>query len=200
VGIVHAAPRASAVQLDVHTIYSSAVRRIESGDFGGVADLKRAANLNDAPAQFYLAKLYETGGAGLTKDLVEARRWTERAAENGDISAMHNLCLYYYEGEAGVQDPAKAAQWFQRAANQGVKDSQFNLAMLYAKGLGVQKNPAEAYKWYLVAASEGDAGARAAAQALRPELTPEAQAASERAAAAFHTQTQSVMRTASVTP
>jgi localization factor PodJL len=191
---------ASANKFDVHALYSSAVRRIESGDFGGVTDLKRAANLNEAPAQFYLAKLYETGGAGLTKDLVEARRWTERAAENGDVSAMHNLGLYYYEGEAGVQDSAKAAFWFQRAADQGVKDSQFNLAMLYAKGLGVPKNPAEAYKWYLVAASEGDEGARAAAQALRPELTPEIQSASERAAAAFHAQTQNVMRTASVNP
>jgi localization factor PodJL len=199
-GAEHRTLRASAEKFDVHTLYSSAVRRIESGDFGGVADLKRAANLNDAPAQFYLAKLYETGGAGLTKDLVEARRWTERAADNGDVSAMHNLGLYYYEGEAGVQDSAKAALWFQRAADQGVKDSQFNLAMLYAKGLGVPKNPAEAYKWYLVAASEGDEGARAAARALRPELTPEIQSASERAAAAFHAQTQNVMRTASVNP
>jgi localization factor PodJL len=185
----------------VRVLYSSAVRLIESGDLAGVNDLKKAANLGHPPAQFYLAKLYETGGAGLTKDLVEARRWTERAAENGDVSAMHNLGLYYYEGEAGAQDPAKAAQWFQRAANLGVKDSQYNLAMLYAKGYGVPKNTAEAYKWYLVAAAAGDQGAKDAAQALRPQLTPDSQAAAERAAAAFHVQAQiAAIRTASAHP
>jgi localization factor PodJL len=185
----------------VRVLYSSAVRLIESGDLAGVNDLKKAANLGHPPAQFYLAKLYETGGAGLTKDLVEARRWTERAAENGDVSAMHNLGLYYYEGEAGAQDPAKAAQWFQRAANLGVKDSQYNLAMLYAKGYGVPKNTAEAYKWYLVAAAAGDQGAKDAAQTLRPQLTPDTQAAAERAAAAFHVQSQvAAIRTASAKP
>jgi localization factor PodJL len=185
----------------VRLLYSSAVRLIESGDLAGVNDLKKAANLGHPPAQFYLAKLYETGGAGLTKDLVEARRWTERAAENGDVSAMHNLGLYYYEGEAGAQDPAKAAQWFQRAANLGVKDSQYNLAMLYAKGYGVPKNTSEAYKWYLVAAAAGDQGAKDAAQALRPQLTPDSQAAAERAAAAFHVQAQiAAIRTASAHP
>jgi localization factor PodJL len=184
------AARPTPAQPAAAAIYSAAVRRIESGDLGGVEDLKKAANLGQAPAQFYLAKLYETGGAGLTKDLVEARRWTQRAAENGDASAMHNLGIYYYNGEAGPQDPAKAAQWFLQAAKQGVKDSQFNLAMLYAKGYGVPQNPAEAYKWYLIAAAGGDGGAKAAAQAIRAQLTPEAQSAAERSAAAFHAQSQ----------
>ena len=187
----------AATPVNVSALYSSAVRRIESDDLGGVNDLKRAANLGHAPAQFYLAKLYETGGAGLKKDLTEARRWTERAAQNGDVAAMHNLGLYYYEGEAGEQDPAKAAHWFQQAANQGVKDSQYNLAMLYAKGYGVTKNPADAYKWYLIASAGGDEGAKTAAQAIRPQLTPEAQTAAEHAAASFHTQTQGLLRTAS---
>ncbi len=170
-------------------LYSVAVRKIASDDLTGVEDLKKAANLGYPAAQFYLGKLYETGGAGLKKDLTEARRWTERAAAGGDVAAMHNLGLYYYEGEAGAQDSAKAAQWFRRAAEQGVKDSQYNLALLYAKGYGVAQNQVEAYKWYLIAAASGDDGAKAAAQTLRTQLTPETQAAAERAAAAFHAQT-----------
>ena len=181
-------------------IYSAAVRKIESGDASGMDDLKKAANLGNPAAQFYLAKLYETGGGGLKKDLNEARRWTERAADGGDVAAMHNLGLYYYEGEAGPQDAAKAAQWFKKAADQGVKDSQFNLALLYAKGLGVPQNPAEAYKWYLIAAAAGDNGAKAAAETLRAQLPPDAQAAAERSAAAFHAQAQGSVRTASATP
>jgi localization factor PodJL len=176
-------------------LYSAAVRKIESGDASGLEDLKRAANLGHPAAQFYLAKLYETGNGGLKKDLTEARRWTERAADGGDVAAMHNLGLYYYEGEAGPQDSTKAAQWFRKAADEGVKDSQYNLALLYAKGYGVPQNPAEAYKWYLIAAANGDAGAKTAAEAIRGQLTAETQTAAERSAAAFHA--QSSVRTAS---
>ena len=117
------------------------MRKIESNDPTGVEDLKKAANLGHPAAQFYLAKLYETGGAGLKKDLAEARRWTERAATGGDVAAMHNLGLYYYEGEAGAQDSAKAAQWFRKAADEGVKDSQYNLALLYAQRLRRRAEP-----------------------------------------------------------
>jgi localization factor PodJL len=189
-------PAAAAAQ----ALYSSAVRRIESNDFGGVDDLKRAANLGDAAAEFYLAKLYETGGAGVTKDLATARRWTERAAASGDPAAMHNLGLYYYEGEGGAQDAAEAARWFRRASDLGVRDSQYNLALLYAKGYGVPQNQAEAYKWYLIAAGEGDEGAKAAARALKPQLTLEAQSAAERSASAFRIQTTSTIRTAFARP
>jgi localization factor PodJL len=180
-------------------LYSSAVRRIEGGDLGGVEELKRSANLGDAAAEFYLARLYETGGAGLSKDLATARRWTERAAMAGDVAAMHNLGLYFYEGDGGPQDPAQAARWFRRAAEQGVRDSQFNLALLYAKGYGVPRNLAEAYKWYLIAAAEGDDGARKSAADLRSDLSPESAAAAERAAAGFRIQTQAALRTGSLT-
>jgi len=175
-------------------LYSAGVRRISGDDFGGVDALKKAANLGYAPAQFYLAKLYETGGAGLAKDMASARRWTERAAAAGDPAAMHNLGLYFYQGDGGTQDAAQAAEWFKRAALLGVRDSQYNLALLYSKGYGVPQNLTEAYKWYLVAAISGDDGAKAAARAIRPQLSPDAQSAAERAAAAFKAQTQAASR------
>ena len=183
------APAPPAGAAAAKTTYSAAVRRIESGDARGVDDLKKAANLGYAPAQFYIAKLYETGGSGVKKDLGEARRWTERAATGGDIKAMHNLGLFLFEGEGGAKDTAAAARWFRKAADQGLIDSQVNLGKLYASGYGVTLNQAEAYKWYLVAAASGDPEARTAADALKKQLTPEVQAASERTAAAFRAQT-----------
>jgi localization factor PodJL len=180
-------------------LYSAAVRRIEGGDLSGVEDLKRAANLGFAPAEFYLAQLLEKGAGGLPRDLNAARRWTERAAMGGETAAMHNLAMYFYEGEGGPQDTAQALKWFSRAADEGVRDSQYNLALLYAQGLGTPQNLAEAYKWYLVAAAQGDAGARDAAKALRPQLTPETQSAAERAAAAFHARVRGAVRTAMAT-
>jgi localization factor PodJL len=166
-------------------LYTDAVRRIETKDDSGLVDLRRAANLGYAPAQFYLAKLYEAGQSGVKKDVDEARRWTERAAENGDRKAMHNLALYYFEGTGGPKNTTVAAQWFRRAADLGLVDSEFNLARLYEGGLGVSQNPAEAYKWYLIAARSGDAESHAAAGRLKSQLSPEAQTAAERAAAAF---------------
>lgn len=169
-------------------LYNDAVRRIEARDKTGVATLQKAANLGYAPAEFYLAKLYEDGQAGLHKDLVEARRWTERAAEGGDRKAMHNLALYYFEGAGGPKNLTSAAQWFRRAADLGLVDSQYNLARLYEEGFGVPQNPAEAYKWYLIAGRSGDAESRMSALRLKSQLSPEAQSAAERAAQGFQPQ------------
>ena len=169
-------------------LYGDAVRRIEARDFSGVEGLRKAANLGYAPAQFYLAKLFETGEGGLKKDLGEARRWTERAAQAGDKKAMHNLALYYVEGSGGPKNTTTAAQWFRRAADLGLADSQYNLGRLYEEGFGVAQNPAEAYKWYLIAAHAGDAESRASAQRLKGQLSAEAQAAAERSAGAYQAQ------------
>ena len=169
-------------------LYNDAVRSIEAKDKSGVAPLQKAANLGYAPAQFYLAKLYEDGQAGLPKDLVEARRWTERAAEGGDRKAMHNLALYFFEGVGGPKNLTSAAAWFRRASDLGLVDSQYNLARLYEEGFGVAQNPAEAYKWYLIAGRSGDAESRMSALRIKGQLSAEAQSAAERAAQGFQAQ------------
>jgi localization factor PodJL len=168
--------------------YSDGVRKIEARDNSGVESLRKSANLGYAPAQFYLAKLYEGGEAGLKKDLGEARVWTQRAADAGDRKAMHNLALYFVEGAGGPKNTTTAAQWFRRAADLGLVDSQYNLGRLYEEGFGVSQNPAEAYKWYLIAARSGDGESRASAQRLKGQISAEAQAAAERAAASFQSQ------------
>ena len=166
-------------------IYTDGVRRLQAHDNTGLDAVRKAANLGYAPAELFLGKLYESGGAGLKKDIIEARVWTERSAEGGDQNAMHNLALYYFEGTGGPKDLTQAANWFHRAADLGLVDSQYNLARLYEEGFGVAENPAEAYKWYLIAAHAGDAESRTAAQRLKSQLSPEAQSAAERAAQGF---------------
>ena len=183
--IAPAATRIAAPSADAAAFYADGARRIEAHDNTGVEALRKAANLGYAPAQFYLAKLFEIGDAGLKKDPDAARRWTERAAEGGDKKAMHNLALYYFEGAGGAKNTTIAAQWFHRAADLGLVDSQYNLGRLYEEGFGVSQNPAEAYKWYLIAAKGGDAESRASAQRLKRQLSAEAQSAAERAAGTF---------------
>lgn len=167
------------------SLYADAVRRLEAKQKGGLEDLRKAANQGYAPAQFYLAKLYENGEGGVSKDLTEARRWTERAAQGGDRKAMHNLGLYNYDGVGGPKNQTAAAQWFRRAADLGLTDSQYNLGKIYEIGAGVTQNSAEAYKWYLIAAKAGDAEARSSAESIRASLSPDSRAVAERAAAGY---------------
>ena len=73
---------------NAQALYDDGVRRIEAKDRTGLDSLRKAANLGLPRAQFYLAKMYEVGEGGVKKDLVEARRWTERAATAGEPRAM----------------------------------------------------------------------------------------------------------------
>lgn len=174
--------------IDTAAIYAEAVRLLDQKDPKAVEPLRRAANLGHPQAQLQLGRLYETGQMGVPRDLAEARRWTQRAADAGVAKAMHNLAMYYFNGEGGERSTAIAAQWFRQASEKGLADSQYNLGLLYERGIGVVQNPAEAYKWFLIASRGGDtlsrAEARQAALRVRPLLSGEAQAAAERTAAA----------------
>jgi localization factor PodJL len=180
-----ASSMAPAVTEDQTKAYEAAVRRIEAGEDAALAPLRNIAEAGHPAAQFYLAKLYENGEAGLKANPAEARRWTERAAQGGDRKAMHNLALYYFEGQGGQKNPAVAAEWFRKAADLGLVDSQYNLGRIYEAGFGVAANEAEAYKWYLIAGRAGDDEARASAVRLKPKLSAEVQAAAERSANGF---------------
>jgi localization factor PodJL len=167
--------------------YVKVAAAVEQREPGALAKLKTIAEGGNAPSQMFLARLYETGQAGVTQNLGEARRWTLRAAEGGDPTAMHNLALYYFRGEGGPQDTAAAAQWFTKAAQHGVVDSQYNLGLLYQSGSGVPRDLAQAYKWFTIAANSGDGQARASAIDLEKTLPAAQLAQAEGQAGAFET-------------
>ena len=176
-----AQPIADAVAAD----YIATARAVEKKQPGAIAHLKALADAGHPPAQVFLARLYETGQAGVVQNLGEARRWTARAADAGDPSAMHNLALYYFRGEGGPQDTAAAAAWFKKAAQHGVVDSQYNLGLLYQSGSGVPRDLAQAYKWFSIAANGGDGEARNSAMELEAKLPAAQQASAEAQAVAF---------------
>ena len=102
-----------------------------------------------------------------------ARDWYEKAAQGGNVKAMHNLAVIHAEGRGTAQDFKTAAGWFTQAADFGLGDSQYNLAILNERGLGIPKNPVDAYKWLDIAAKGGDQGAAAKRDALATELGAE---------------------------
>jgi localization factor PodJL len=144
---------------DAEAQYDYATELYQSGDTkGAVSWLEKSAKQGNAKAQLQLGSLY-LKGAGVTRNIMQARKWLEMAANNGDALAMHDLAVLYSGGEGRKPDYARASDWFRRAAEQGVVDSMFNLGVAYVDGLGVEKDLIQAYAWFSLAASQGDAKA-----------------------------------------
>lgn len=163
--------------------YQLAQDYISAGDYKEGAALMRRAAQKDLPAaQYGLSKLHEKGN-GVVKDLTLAREWTSKAAENGNVKAMHDLAVFMAEGDGGAQTYAGAAEWFNKAADFGILDSQYNLGVLYEQGLGISSNMTEALFWYEIAGRNGDPGAPEKVAELKALVSPEvAKAVAERVA------------------
>ncbi|MDV2984604.1 UNVERIFIED_CONTAM: hypothetical protein Q9R58_09825 [Methylobacteriaceae bacterium AG10] len=139
-----------------------------------------------APAQFKVGNAYEKG-SGVIRDVEKAKVWYGRAADQGNIRAMHNLAVLHAENPAanGKPDFTNAANAFRRAAEHGVRDSQYNLAVLYARGLGVGQDLVQSYLWFSAAAAQGDQEAGRKRDEVATKLSPKDLAEAKNAAASF---------------
>jgi len=133
---------------------------------------RKAAEQNDADAQFFLGLCYDAG-QGVTKDDVEAVKWYRKAAEQNNAGAQYSLGLCFYKGQGVAKDYVEAARWYRKAAEQNDADAQSHLGAHYGTGEGVAKDYVEAYKWRLLAAAQGDEKAKKAVTALEYLMTRE---------------------------
>lgn len=172
-------------------LYENAVAGLEAGDPEALDSVTRAAGLGHAPAQLHLARLYQSGGAGVPADATESRLWARRAAEGGDALGMHAYAMYLFEGVGGPRNRPEALDWLKRAAAKGLIDSQYNVARIYERGdEGIAANTVEALRWYLIAARGGDAQARASADRLEAGATPAVRRVAQAQAQAFQADVQ----------
>jgi len=146
-----------------------------------------AAQAGNPVAENHLGALYQAG-RGVTADPAQAMHWYDVAALQGDRHAMSNLAVLYASGEGAPKNLAEASRWFERSANLGFVDAQFNLAVLFERGDGVPQSLLDAYKWYSIAANGGDAVAKARAEAIATQISPEELQAAQTAAANFKPQ------------
>jgi len=72
----------------------------------------------DVYAQVNIATMYKKG-LGVAKDLNEAFRWTDMAAEAGNSDAQNNLGEMFEFGYGITKDLNKADMWFTIASNNG---------------------------------------------------------------------------------
>jgi len=85
---------------------------------------------------------------GVALDDAKAREWYEKAAYEGDASAMNSLGALYYNGQGVARDFAKAREWYQKAADKGDAIAMTSLGWLYQNGQGVAQDYAKAREWY----------------------------------------------------
>lgn len=112
----------------------------------------KAAEQENAKAEYNLGNCYYYGYGVQYKDYGEAVKWYTKAAEQGYAEAQNQLGYCYEFGEGVDTNHKKAVEWYTKAANQGYARAQYYLALSYDNGKGVAKNDSEAMKWYLKAA------------------------------------------------
>ncbi|GBC47663.2 kinase-like domain-containing protein [Rhizophagus irregularis DAOM 181602=DAOM 197198] len=108
----------------------------EQEKFSTEKDVNRivVADRNYATGQLEAGYSYENG-IGIEKDLKKAFYWYEKAANNGNIIAKHNLGDCYLNGNGVKKDHNKAFELFKQSANGGYSSGILMLGYCYEEGL-----------------------------------------------------------------
>ncbi len=172
------APAIDPQSLYLESMNSLAAAQTEDEALGAVRQLQDAAALGFPPAQLQLGELYKTG-QGVEQDLGQARVWFRRAANGGNVLAMHRIGVMTARGDGGAADPQEAIAWFEQAANFGLVDSQYNLGAIFHPSddaASSVQDAGKAYYWYSLAARNGDDQAQPLAAGVAVALSPEQRA------------------------
>jgi len=114
-------------ELGKHYLYGAGV----AGDFSEACKwFRKAAEQNDAEAQYDLGSVYDEGGEGVPRDLVEACKWYRKAAEQNYAKAQCCLGNAYNFGTGVPQDNVQAYKWLALAAAQGDQNGKNALKLL----------------------------------------------------------------------
>lgn len=101
----------------------------------GIALLERSAvEFNNDEAMVLL------GNLTVNRDLLSAKYWYSRAANNSNLEAQLKLANIYRHGSEKDQNPELAFELYKAAANQGSLDAQYEQALMYAMGIAVTPN------------------------------------------------------------
>jgi len=128
-----------------------------------LAQVEALAKKGDADAQYRLGLMYENGTDGAVTNWWQAEAWYRKAAEQGHLGAMKQLC---FNDDGQVTDLALC----KKAAEQGNLDCQYALGELFEgdqiywgeKGLlQMQRDLDEAVNWYRKAGEHGHLQAQA---------------------------------------
>ncbi len=116
---------------------------------------EQAATAGHHRAQINIGILY-LRGQGVTRDVVQARAWLEKAAADGDPYALYALARAMEEsqGPAGA-DAARATDLYRRAAEKGHPLAALRYGLALNDGYGVKKDAVAAQRWLVHAQQSG---------------------------------------------
>lgn len=116
---------------------------------------EKAANAGHQRAEVNLGILY-LKGQGVSRDLVQARAWLEKAAAQDEPYALYALGRAMEESLGpAVADPVRAADLYHRAAEKGHPLAALRYGLALMDGVGVSKDGAAAQRWLLQAYQAG---------------------------------------------
>jgi TPR repeat protein len=116
---------------------------------------RKAANRENAVAQYYLGKCYVYLTIRSEEDLKQAVFWYQTSAEQNYVRAQYTLGLCYKTGLGVEENPAQAICWYRKAAEDEYALAEYQVGKAYEKGKGVEKDDEEAVCWYRKAAEHG---------------------------------------------
>ncbi len=105
----------------------------------GFKELKKSADLNDLPAQFFVGVCYERGII-VKQNNIEAFKMFRRAAERGLPDAMNRLSVYYRQGIAVAANETKSNEWLRRFQEKGGKNILPDFIRIYSEGIKHTEN------------------------------------------------------------
>lgn len=116
----------------------------------------RLADSGEVSGYYRLGRAYELGRE-VDKDLFEAARQYQVAAEQGHVEAQFSLALLLAGAVPNSpRSPQKSFEWFSAAAQQGHTRAAYFLALSYESGTGVEANSEQAFEWYRRSAKDGN--------------------------------------------
>jgi len=132
---------------------------------------RRGADQKDPRAMVKLASLL-VNGAGVPKDDALAFQLCHTAAKE---YAPGQYCVgFLYQHGLGVnQDALEAAKWYEKSAAGRHSPAYLALGQMYWKGQGVKTDLVASYLWFFQAYAEGQKSAKALANSVLKEMTPE---------------------------
>lgn len=113
--------------------------------------LEKALNGN-AESQRWIALQHAEQKTIIKQDYVVARKWYEKAAENGDVKSMLKLANWAEEGIGMIKDDSVAVEWYEKALEVGSGDAAYWLGVYYYRGeKGLKKSSRKAREMFMKA-------------------------------------------------
>lgn len=118
----------------------------------GVAIIRDEAAKGNVSAMNRLGEIYYEGKLVPERDLNTAKKWFNKAVENGDVLASRNLGLLALNED---EDTVSALRWFLNAGNGGDGVSAYYVGQIYASDERM-KNTKNAEEWFMKSARDGE--------------------------------------------